>query len=108
MRNTSTRALGATVALLAAVASGSIGPGRLAEVGPAPGAVALAVGLELLVGAAIALFGAAVVLSMLGIMFGGWILDRMSDVDFKRWTRWLVTGVGVTYLVQAAQLYLRA
>ena len=47
----------AGAALLAAVASGSIGPGRLAEVGPAPGAVALAVGLELLVGAAIALFG---------------------------------------------------
>lgn len=47
----------AGAALLAAVASGSIGPGRLAEVGPAPGPVALAVGLELLVGAAIALFG---------------------------------------------------
>lgn len=47
----------AGAALLAAVASGSIGPGRLGEVGPAAGPVALAVGLELLVGAAIALFG---------------------------------------------------
>lgn len=47
---------GAGAALLAALASGSIGPGRLAEVGPAPGAVALAVGVELAVGAAIALF----------------------------------------------------
>jgi hypothetical protein len=42
-------------ALLAMVASGSIGPGRLAEVGPQPGPVALAVGLEVLVGAAILL-----------------------------------------------------
>lgn len=45
------------VAVLAAVASGSLGPGRLAEAGPSAGAVALAVGAELLVGAAIALFG---------------------------------------------------
>ncbi len=42
-------------ALLAAVASGSIGPGALAEVGPAPGPVALAVGLEVLLGAGILL-----------------------------------------------------
>lgn len=45
----------AGAALLCAVASGSIGPGRLAEVGPAPGAVALAVGLEVLIGASILL-----------------------------------------------------
>jgi hypothetical protein len=31
----------------------------------------------------------------------------MSDVNFKRWTRWIVTGVGVMYLVQAAQLFAR-
>ena len=45
----------AGAALLSVLASGSIGPGRLAEVGPQPGAVALAVGLEVLVGAAILL-----------------------------------------------------
>ncbi|GAA1927834.1 hypothetical protein GCM10009775_19880 [Microbacterium aoyamense] len=42
-------------ALLAALASGSIGPGSLADVGPEPGPVALAVGLEVLVGAGILL-----------------------------------------------------
>jgi hypothetical protein len=42
-------------ALLAALASGSIGPGRLVEVGPEAGPVALAVGLEVLLGAAILL-----------------------------------------------------
>lgn len=42
-------------ALLAVCASGSLGPGRLAEVGPDPGALALAVGVEVGVGAAILL-----------------------------------------------------
>ena len=46
-------AIGAAV--LAAVASGSLGPGRLATMGPAPGPVALAVGLEVALGAAILL-----------------------------------------------------
>ncbi|MGN8025209.1 cell division protein PerM [Microbacterium sp. 22242] len=40
-------------ALLAALSAGSLGPGRLAHAGPAPGAVALALGLEVLVGAGI-------------------------------------------------------
>jgi uncharacterized membrane protein YfcA len=53
-------------------------------------------------------FALAVPLSMAGTMVGGGILDRMSDVNFKRWTRWIVTAVGVLYLVQAAQLFLRA
>lgn len=46
---------GAAAALLAFAASGSLGPGRLAQFGPDPGPVALAVGLEVLVGAAILL-----------------------------------------------------
>ena len=48
---------GALAALLAWAASGSLGPGRLAEVGPSAGPVALAVGLEVLVGAGILLLG---------------------------------------------------
>jgi len=51
-------------------------------------------------------FALAIPLSMAGTAVGGVILNRMSDVNFKRWTRWIVTGVGVTYLVQAAQLFL--
>lgn len=46
---------GAVAALLAVAASGSLGPGRLAETGPGPGPLAAAVGLEVLVGAAILL-----------------------------------------------------
>lgn len=46
---------GGFAALVSAMASGSLGPGRLAEVGPEPGPVALSVGVEVLVGAAILL-----------------------------------------------------
>lgn len=49
----------AAAALLAVCASGSIGPGRLADVGVAAGPLAFSVGLELAVGAAIALFAPA-------------------------------------------------
>ncbi|OXE36931.1 MAG: hypothetical protein CGW95_04695 [Phenylobacterium zucineum] len=52
-------------------------------------------------------FALAIPLSMLGTAVGGRILDRMSDVNFKAWTRWIVTGVGVTYVIQAAQLWLK-
>jgi uncharacterized membrane protein YfcA len=51
-------------------------------------------------------FALAVPLSMAGTAAGGVILDRLSDVNFKRWTRLIVTGVGVTYLAQAEQLLL--
>jgi hypothetical protein len=42
-------------ALAAVLASGSIGPGRLAEAGPDAGAFALAIGIEVLIGAGILL-----------------------------------------------------
>jgi len=53
------------------------------------------------------LFAVAIPLSMAGTVVGGRILDRMNDVDFKSWTKWIVTGVGVTYLIQAVQLFTR-
>jgi len=53
-------------------------------------------------------FGLAIPLSMLGTAAGGAILNRITDVNFKRWTRWIVTAVGVSYLIQAAQLFLAA
>ena len=47
---------------------------------------------------------AAVPLSMLGTALGGRLLDRMSDASFASVTRWVVTGIGAVYLVQAARL----
>ena len=52
------------------------------------------------------IFAIAIPVSMLGTAAGGWVLDRISDVDFKRWTAWIVTGIGLVYLVKAAQLML--
>jgi uncharacterized membrane protein YfcA len=49
-------------------------------------------------------FALAAPLSVAGTILGGRILDRMSDMNFKRWTRWIVTAIGAGYLVQAARL----
>ncbi|WP_421934069.1 TSUP family transporter [Phenylobacterium sp.] len=54
------------------------------------------------------LFALAIPLSMLGTAAGGRILDRLTDVNFKRYTRLIVTAVGIMYLVQAGQLFLGA
>lgn len=50
------------------------------------------------------LLAGAVGLSMVGIVVGGWILDRMSDEGFRLWRRWIVTVMGAIYLVQAVML----
>ena len=50
----------------------------------------------------------ALPLSFAGTSLGARVLDRMSDAGFRRWTRWIVTGVGVFYLFQAARLWLAA
>lgn len=50
----------------------------------------------------------ALPLSFAGTAVGARLLDRMSDAGFRRWTRWIVTGIGVAYLVQAARLLLAA
>jgi uncharacterized protein len=52
-------------------------------------------------------FAFAVPLSMAGTVVGGWVLERLSDVHFKRLSRLIVTATGLVYLVGAAQLYLR-
>ena len=48
------------------------------------------------------LFALAIPLSMTGTWLGGLVLERMNDVNFKRWMRWLVTAIGVVYLARAA------
>ena len=50
-------------------------------------------------------FALAAPLAMLGAWLGGKVLDRMNDVNFLRWTRWIVTGLGVIYLLQAGLLF---
>ena len=50
-------------------------------------------------------FALAIPASMLGTAAGGWVLDRMTDTNFKRWTAWIVTLIGVFYLIKAANLW---
>jgi uncharacterized membrane protein YfcA len=50
-------------------------------------------------------FVIAAPLAMLGAWLGGFVLNKMSDVNFLKWTRWIVTALGVIYLIQAAQLF---
>jgi len=51
-------------------------------------------------------FALAVPLSMLGTAAGARVLDRLSDIDFKRYLRLILTVIGAVYLAQAARLYL--
>lgn len=50
-------------------------------------------------------FALAAPLSILGTMVGGRILDRLTDVSFLKWTRWIVSAVGIFYLYQAWVLF---
>jgi uncharacterized membrane protein YfcA len=51
-------------------------------------------------------FALAAPLAMLGAYLGGLVLNRLSDKNFLKWTRLIVTALGALYLVQAAQLFL--
>ena len=51
-------------------------------------------------------FALAIPLSMLGTAAGGLLLNRLSDVDFKRYLRLILTVIGAVYLVQAARLFI--
>lgn len=51
------------------------------------------------------LFALVIPMSMLGTTAGGWVLDRLSDANFKRWTAWIVSIIGLIYLVKAWHLW---
>jgi uncharacterized membrane protein YfcA len=51
-------------------------------------------------------FALAIPLSMLGTAAGGVVLHRLSDVDFKRYLRLILTVIGLVYLAQAVRLYI--
>ncbi|MEO0983742.1 MAG: sulfite exporter TauE/SafE family protein [Pseudomonadota bacterium] len=48
---------------------------------------------------------AAVPIVLTGTWLGGLVLARMTDVNFKRWMKWLVTAIGLVYLARAAGLF---
>lgn len=50
----------------------------------------------------------AVAMGILGTTLGKSILERMSDHQFRRWTRGLVMAIGTVYLIQGVYLWLAA
>lgn len=50
-------------------------------------------------------FAVAVPLSMVGTWLGGFVLDRLSDLNFKRYLRLILSVIGLAYLGQAIRLY---
>ncbi len=50
-------------------------------------------------------FAFAAPLAILGAFLGGRVLDAINDVNFLKWTRWIVTALGAIYLIQAAYLF---
>jgi len=39
-----------------------------------------------------------------GTSAGHWILQRLTDANFRVWTRWIVTAIGIFYLVRGISL----
>jgi len=42
--------------------------------------------------------------AVLGTSAGYWVLQRLTDANFKRWTRLIVTAIGIYYLVRGLSL----
>ncbi len=51
------------------------------------------------------MFAIAIPLTLLGTYLGTRVLQRLSDVGFRSSTKYLVTGIGIVYLLRAASLY---
>lgn len=50
------------------------------------------------------MFLAVAPLSLLGTWAGGKVLERMTDVSFREWTKWIVTATGLVYLARGVWL----
>ncbi len=50
-------------------------------------------------------FAVAIPFSMAGTMAGGRLLDAMTDQIFRRWTRLIVSAIGLIYLIKAWQAW---
>jgi uncharacterized membrane protein YfcA len=51
-----------------------------------------------------AMWGPAVVLSVIGAMLAPYVLERMTDDSFRQWTRAIIFIIAVVYLVRGALL----
>lgn len=49
----------------------------------------------------------AVAMAVIGTSASRIVLERMTDVQFRRWTRGLVMGIGSVYIVQGVAVYMQ-
>jgi uncharacterized protein len=49
-------------------------------------------------------FAAAIALAMLGTTLASYILEKMTDADFRRWSKWVIQGISAVYLVRGVWL----
>jgi uncharacterized membrane protein YfcA len=49
-------------------------------------------------------YAGAIALALLGTTLAARVLHRMTDASFRRWSRWLILTVSVTYLVRGLWL----
>lgn len=47
---------------------------------------------------------AAAPLAIIGTTLGARVLNLMSDADFRKYTKWIVTGVGIIYVIRGVLL----
>jgi uncharacterized membrane protein YfcA len=46
----------------------------------------------------------AIPLAIGGTTLGARLLEKMSDIQFRNWTKWIVTGIGLVYVIRGALL----
>ena len=51
-------------------------------------------------------FVAVIPLAFFGTGMGSWILNRLTDTQFRQITQWMVLGIGVVFLFRGAALVL--
>jgi uncharacterized membrane protein YfcA len=49
-------------------------------------------------------YALAIGLALVGTSLAALVLHRMSNEDFRRWSRWIVVGISVVYLIRGAWL----
>ncbi len=49
-------------------------------------------------------FAAAIALAMFGTTLASHILERMTDANFRRWSKWVIQGISAVYLVRGLWL----
>jgi uncharacterized protein len=49
-------------------------------------------------------FVSAIGLAMLGTTLAASVLERMTDADFRRWSKWVIQGISTVYLIRGLWL----